>query len=448
MPVVNGVISAPVDFEAEVARALGLGKPFDCGFLCGNTHGKINMWSRNKPVRRKKLSQLTDAELADVNFAITIAPALNDYGSSSVSFNTQGWVYNAPRGGENEPFRITDFDGYSHIAVPPMTLDKYEYTWDRGIISLDDFYLTAFFKISASLSFGDTSGMQLSMNELQAGTFTDLSKNYWGIAYIKDGFVYCCNADNSFDQSSNNKAPVVRPGDWALRSVLESLSDNSYIEVLPVINLVVSGSVNGGNGNGGMSNPMYGFPLGKTIRITKIYTPLFDLLSQGNAGLFNNGTGAYLGCMSRTSSNFGVFTRLSSGVYRWSVIVEVKNPRTTPAELDSFNFYFELSGKTISGNNLIRCAGFVESPNYVIGSSSEGNSALKITLAAGETKKVGVFAEVPYAAFNDAFTYVDPGNTGGSLVTQSTKIRVRYLLETKDASNESGNYMYYYKISN
>jgi hypothetical protein len=51
----NGVITAPVGIDADIAPVLGVGS-YDLGYLCSNIHGKINKWSRIKPVilRMKK----------------------------------------------------------------------------------------------------------------------------------------------------------------------------------------------------------------------------------------------------------------------------------------------------------------------------------------------------------------------------------------------------------
>lgn len=44
----NGVITAPVGIDADIAPVLGVGS-YDLGYLCSNAHGKINKWSYIKP---------------------------------------------------------------------------------------------------------------------------------------------------------------------------------------------------------------------------------------------------------------------------------------------------------------------------------------------------------------------------------------------------------------
>lgn len=46
----NGKITAPVGIDADIAPVLGVSS-YDLGYLCSNAHGKINKWSKIKPVK-------------------------------------------------------------------------------------------------------------------------------------------------------------------------------------------------------------------------------------------------------------------------------------------------------------------------------------------------------------------------------------------------------------
>lgn len=88
----------------------------------------INKWSRYKPVSYNKLFALTDDEFKWVNFGIS-----NDYIGSSArtpkslmdeaASGKDFYPYIPPTGGENSPFRISDFRGYDTNAQPPYVTD-------------------------------------------------------------------------------------------------------------------------------------------------------------------------------------------------------------------------------------------------------------------------------------------------------------------------------------
>lgn len=89
---------------------------------------KINKWSRYKPVSHSKLFNLTDNDFKWVNFGIS-----NDYIGSSArtpkslmdeaASGKDFYPYIPPRGGEDSPFRISDFRGYDTNAEPPYVTE-------------------------------------------------------------------------------------------------------------------------------------------------------------------------------------------------------------------------------------------------------------------------------------------------------------------------------------
>lgn len=63
MSVNNNRISAPIGLQ-EVYSLLGVtptGGLRDLAYICGNSHGKINKWSKKKPIRYAQAAALTDA---------------------------------------------------------------------------------------------------------------------------------------------------------------------------------------------------------------------------------------------------------------------------------------------------------------------------------------------------------------------------------------------------
>lgn len=123
MPVNNGIITAPVSIE-DVAKCLGVSS-FDLGTLCANGHGKINKWSKKKPIVYNKPQELTDAEFkgmaVDNNKGIYYGiKASTEAGNLYDLHNTNYSYVGIPKGGDSSPYRLTDFIGYDHNAIPTI----------------------------------------------------------------------------------------------------------------------------------------------------------------------------------------------------------------------------------------------------------------------------------------------------------------------------------------
>lgn len=127
MSITNGYITAPVTIF-DVYRALGLatqGGVYSVSYACGNSHGKINMWSRMKPVHLLKVLFTTSVTkwwrgqngTCGITIPATSGPSLIPEKFTEDKKN--GWEYEPPWGGENSPFRLTDFEGYYSDAHPP-----------------------------------------------------------------------------------------------------------------------------------------------------------------------------------------------------------------------------------------------------------------------------------------------------------------------------------------
>jgi len=119
----NGFIVPPIDVE-EISDLLGLTEAeavaygtsrLDVGFLCSNLHNRVNKFSRYKPVLRSKLTELTDGDFK-----------LTHYGFTKPQFllvENIAWSYTPAKGGDQSPYRITDFNGYNHRSVPMFEAD-------------------------------------------------------------------------------------------------------------------------------------------------------------------------------------------------------------------------------------------------------------------------------------------------------------------------------------
>lgn len=128
----NNRITAPVN-QHDVQQALGINSPH-WKVLC--TSNNINKWARYKPVRSlsKITRPITFAERKAVNFGLDV-PYCNTYPSTGWVADVMnkmvfdiidrayvGWNYLKP-GGNNEPYRITDYVRNPHETTPSSAGD-------------------------------------------------------------------------------------------------------------------------------------------------------------------------------------------------------------------------------------------------------------------------------------------------------------------------------------
>lgn len=80
----NGKITAPVNLGGDVYPTLGIGSTsygYELGYACANTHGKINKWSKKKPVRYANLGLMSDEQFRAAAYGLSFTEGGNhDYG--------------------------------------------------------------------------------------------------------------------------------------------------------------------------------------------------------------------------------------------------------------------------------------------------------------------------------------------------------------------------------
>jgi hypothetical protein len=107
---------------AHIAEALGIefaGRGRDIGYLCGNTHRRINMWARCKPVRHPSVGPLSPDRLREAGYGLVPPEPVAMPGEDA--WMRGKWNYSPPRGGIDEPYRPSDFDGYDTRSSPPVS---------------------------------------------------------------------------------------------------------------------------------------------------------------------------------------------------------------------------------------------------------------------------------------------------------------------------------------
>ena len=125
----NGKITSPISLHGDVYPVLSIapsGAYYDVAEACKS--GKINKWSFKKPIRYAQFPELTDAQIMSVNCGLTPndlgllrrnCNGLNgvtggDDSKADILAEVSEWNYMQP----NEYYRLTDFDGYNHGALP------------------------------------------------------------------------------------------------------------------------------------------------------------------------------------------------------------------------------------------------------------------------------------------------------------------------------------------
>lgn len=139
-----GTITAPVNPKTDVYKVLGIGPTkngYELNYACSNAHGKINPFSRMKPVHIQNAishDMLTNGYdtldiwwkgssrrcgfIVETVVSYRLIPALYDNSVDGMN----GWEYDPPKGSSASPYRIEDFVGYKHDALPPC--EFYEIT--------------------------------------------------------------------------------------------------------------------------------------------------------------------------------------------------------------------------------------------------------------------------------------------------------------------------------
>lgn len=135
-------LTAPYDYDdavKEIASLIGVGKREDGKYYLADVcqGSRINPLARCKPFRykaynfanadeRNRIRGLKATNASDDNpnngFGSTPYVYIANYGNGyEISHGV--YEYKRPRGGESEPSRLLDFDGYRHDAVSPISID-------------------------------------------------------------------------------------------------------------------------------------------------------------------------------------------------------------------------------------------------------------------------------------------------------------------------------------
>lgn len=167
----------------------------DLGMMC--TSPNINLWPKNKPVRLPSRGILTDADRKSVHYGIDFSMAhgtdFSDCLAKSIA-NGGKYGYLRPRGGDTEPYRLLDFDGYNHKAETP-----YGYTMEHSK-SKPDGWVDVYLNPNADLTLADLNPTELGSGDINSCKLAILLRKEDGtnprcILPQKDGGGYYTLAD-------------------------------------------------------------------------------------------------------------------------------------------------------------------------------------------------------------------------------------------------------------
>lgn len=174
----NGKITKPVTI-ADIRLTLGTSSN-NVGYLCSNKHGLTNMWAKYKPVvwakwfiDRDTLATWWKGQAENCGI---IPCSVSHYSQiiAKMDGDMNGWVYDAPKGGENSPFRMLDFDGYNHNARCPVGGFTTQGSIDPGSVAIG--------QVEEMISQDD----ELTLADIN---YQGISSSYFGIMIVKGGSV-------------------------------------------------------------------------------------------------------------------------------------------------------------------------------------------------------------------------------------------------------------------
>lgn len=128
----DGIITQPVRLYEDVCKVLGVSDA-RLSYVCGNSHGRINSFSKKKPVRLKTpfpriasggewvdsylyVDYQTEWWRSSNGYCGLDIPDTDILVSPTQDKTDPSYGYLPPQGGSESSYRLADFDGYNHYA--------------------------------------------------------------------------------------------------------------------------------------------------------------------------------------------------------------------------------------------------------------------------------------------------------------------------------------------
>lgn len=169
-----------------------LGVAGNLGYLCSNVHGRINPWAKYKPLAWGKVTYRNSDWWKgpdglcglDIN-SNHIYGAISTFLSAARNNQIKSWNYLAPQAG-TDWFRLLDFNGYNHNAVPP--LNKLVNT------NITVYPSTGILTVQYNANTSDTSSIQL--QDIRIPVVGMETKDMYAGALVYDNVSYLAGTDN------------------------------------------------------------------------------------------------------------------------------------------------------------------------------------------------------------------------------------------------------------
>lgn len=320
----NGRITAPIGLDSDIPVVLGVSSK-DLGTLCKSS--TINKWARWKPVRYAKWAPITLSELQSTNFGLVSreVSAITNPPASSIP-TTAAWTWLAP----NEYYRITDFlsdtnptiiSGYNHQAKAPASGFRDITIFDDELNTLPTYTFNCKFGKSSWEGTGDTSGIEIALNELVILSGQPITNGSWRFGLA----VYIPNGSSFVAQYASHEAAIGTISSTAdinkmiinlrlsdtLRSALSSCFSSGVTQVTAIPFIGYNLFYNNSNPTNrffyfASSGRAYCMPNGEKININlQKLSNIYNVSAEGGSLSYLNGTA-------------GTYSLLPSVVHNWT----------------------------------------------------------------------------------------------------------------------------------
>lgn len=163
----NGLITAPISVK-DPYTCMGVGATangYDLGYICSNSHKKVNKWAKYKPVRKSGAEEISEDVFKSANYGIGDTPYWIRLASMKTGFIDKNplpenmsvwpleyWSYLAPNGTSHWK-RLTDFISYSHNAESPVkTVTESEIVYKSDKVATIVFGMGAIYNSALKIS--------------------------------------------------------------------------------------------------------------------------------------------------------------------------------------------------------------------------------------------------------------------------------------------------------
>ena len=275
---------------SAVASAIGAGSN-DVGSFC--KHPNVNKWSKWKPIQSSIVTGLVEQDFINANYGLQAQEdsqikSYQWYNGTTVASIVQPseWSYNKPYGSSASPYRLGDFRGYNHNALPPIidvndvditqqNVDEY----NSGAITSKLWYPSFKFGSQSYQVVGHISAnMEIPFYNFTLIPGSTITDGNWRICLgiFKDSKFYIATSEDVFsgslDANTVYKVFVDLFKYTQVRNILFNMPFDSTLKAIPFFGYKLQHETNqdGWYFNSASGSRGFYFPLGNMININRI----------------------------------------------------------------------------------------------------------------------------------------------------------------------------------